>query len=47
MRREGVLRKTFPLGGVLHDTEVWAVLAEDWRPAGSAARDRAGTPARG
>ena len=34
MRREGVLRKTFPLRGALHDTEVWALLAEDWRPAG-------------
>jgi RimJ/RimL family protein N-acetyltransferase len=47
MRREGVLRKTFPLGGAVHDTEVCALLADDWRPTGSAGRDRAGTPARG
>jgi ribosomal-protein-serine acetyltransferase len=32
MRREGVLRSSFRLGGALQDTEVWALLADDWRP---------------
>jgi len=30
MTREGVLREAFPLRGVRHDTEVWAVLASEW-----------------
>ena len=30
MTREGVLRASFPLGGVLHDTVVWALLADEW-----------------
>ena len=31
MTRDGVLRQSFPLGGTRHDTEVWAVLAGEWR----------------
>jgi ribosomal-protein-serine acetyltransferase len=30
MTREGVLRASFPLGGTLHDTVVWALLADEW-----------------
>jgi RimJ/RimL family protein N-acetyltransferase len=30
MTREGVLREAFPLNGVRHDVEVWAVLASEW-----------------
>jgi RimJ/RimL family protein N-acetyltransferase len=30
MTREGVLRESFPLGGVRHDAEVWSVLAREW-----------------
>lgn len=30
MTREGVLRSSFVLGGERHDTEVWAVLADEW-----------------
>jgi RimJ/RimL family protein N-acetyltransferase len=30
MTSEGVLREAFPLGGVRHDVEVWAVLASEW-----------------
>ncbi|MDN3357431.1 GNAT family protein [Actinomadura sp. DC4] len=30
MTREGVLRASFPLRGGLHDTEVWALLADEW-----------------
>jgi ribosomal-protein-serine acetyltransferase len=30
MTREGVLRGSFPHGGARHDTEVWALLAEEW-----------------
>lgn len=36
MTREGVLREAFPLHGVWHDVELWAVLAPEWpsrRPA--------------
>jgi len=33
MTFEGVLRSSFPLGGARHDTEVWSVLADEWRPA--------------
>jgi RimJ/RimL family protein N-acetyltransferase len=46
MQREGVLRKTFPLGGTVHDTEVWALLADDWQPTGSAGGHRTGAAAR-
>ena len=34
MTREGVLREAFPLRGVRHDVEVWAVLASEWPAAG-------------
>jgi ribosomal-protein-serine acetyltransferase len=30
MTREGVLRSSFVLNGVRHDTEVWSVLADEW-----------------
>jgi ribosomal-protein-serine acetyltransferase len=30
MTREGVLRASFRLGGARHDTEVWALLADEW-----------------
>ncbi|MGP4045207.1 GNAT family N-acetyltransferase [Streptomyces sp. 2A115] len=33
MTREGVLRERYPYRGVRQDTEVWAVLAEEWRAA--------------
>ncbi|WP_017599924.1 GNAT family N-acetyltransferase [Nocardiopsis lucentensis] len=36
MRREGTLRQAFAVGGVRHDSEVWAVLRDEWlggRPA--------------
>ncbi|PZH17370.1 RimJ/RimL family protein N-acetyltransferase [Streptomyces sp. NTH33] len=33
MTREGVLRESFPYRGVRQDTEVWAVLAPEWREA--------------
>ncbi|RJL24173.1 GNAT family N-acetyltransferase [Bailinhaonella thermotolerans] len=29
MTREGVLRRSYPLNGVLHDTEIWALLSTD------------------
>ncbi|MET8829645.1 GNAT family protein [Streptomyces sp. NPDC004610] len=31
--REGVLRESFPWKGVRQDTEIWAVLADEWRTA--------------
>ncbi|MDH6138320.1 MULTISPECIES: GNAT family N-acetyltransferase [Kitasatospora] len=31
MTLEGVQRSSFPHGGVRHDMEAWAVLAEEWR----------------
>ncbi|MGR8008089.1 GNAT family N-acetyltransferase [Streptomyces hypolithicus] len=31
MRRDGVLRERYPYRGVRHDTEVWSVLAREWR----------------
>jgi ribosomal-protein-serine acetyltransferase len=31
MRREGVLRSSFVLGRERRDTEIWAVLADEWR----------------
>jgi RimJ/RimL family protein N-acetyltransferase len=34
MTREGVLREAFPLNGVWHDVELWAVLASEWPTAG-------------
>lgn len=30
MTREGILREAFPLHGMRHDIEVWAVLASEW-----------------
>ncbi|MFF9690576.1 GNAT family N-acetyltransferase [Streptomyces sp. NPDC014623] len=30
MTREGVLRSVFPMDGVRHDLEVWALLADEW-----------------
>jgi ribosomal-protein-serine acetyltransferase len=30
MKRDGVLRSSFVLGGVRQDTEVWALLADEW-----------------
>ncbi|MGW5123928.1 GNAT family N-acetyltransferase [Streptomyces sp. NPDC004069] len=33
LTREGVLRESFPHRGVRQDTEVWAVLAPEWREA--------------
>ncbi|MET9345217.1 GNAT family N-acetyltransferase [Streptomyces termitum] len=37
MTREGVLRENYPHRGVRTDTEVWAVLAPEWRAAREAA----------
>lgn len=31
MTRDGVLRENYPYRGVRHDTEVWSVLAPQWR----------------
>ncbi|MFE1753115.1 GNAT family N-acetyltransferase [Streptomyces anandii] len=31
MSREGVLRESYPYRGVRQDTEIWAVLAPEWR----------------
>ncbi|MFF2655544.1 GNAT family N-acetyltransferase [Streptomyces sp. NPDC058045] len=31
MRREGVLRESYPYRGVRHDMEVWSLLAPEWR----------------
>ncbi|MFC9427940.1 GNAT family N-acetyltransferase [Streptomyces sp. NPDC056987] len=31
MTRDGVLRRNYPYRGVRHDTEVWSVLAPEWR----------------
>ncbi|MFE9537803.1 GNAT family N-acetyltransferase [Streptomyces sp. NPDC006691] len=33
MTRDGVLRENYLYRGVRHDSEVWAVLADDWRAA--------------
>ncbi|MEV7287613.1 GNAT family protein [Streptomyces sp. NPDC093252] len=33
LTREGVLRASFPWQGVRQDTEIWAVLADEWRAA--------------
>ncbi len=30
MRRDGVLRESYPYRGVRHDIEVWSVLAPEW-----------------
>lgn len=32
MQLDGVLRQEHPYRGVRHDTEVWSLLAEDWKP---------------
>ncbi|WP_151484625.1 GNAT family N-acetyltransferase [Streptomyces albicerus] len=39
MRREGVLRESYPYRGVRQDREVWAVLADEWRAARARVRD--------
>lgn len=31
MRLEGVLRQSWPVAGVYHDKQVWAILAPEWR----------------
>ncbi|MGW6458517.1 GNAT family N-acetyltransferase [Streptomyces sp. NPDC055078] len=31
MRRDGVLRESYPYRGERHDTEVWSLLAPEWR----------------
>jgi RimJ/RimL family protein N-acetyltransferase len=31
MELEGVLRESWPHGGTRHDTQIWAVLAPEWR----------------
>jgi hypothetical protein len=36
MSRDGVLRESYPYRGVRHDSEVWSVLAPEWRAAHSA-----------
>ncbi|MFJ8311155.1 MULTISPECIES: GNAT family N-acetyltransferase [unclassified Streptomyces] len=33
MVRDGVLRESYPYRGVRHDSEIWSVLADDWRTA--------------
>ncbi|WP_328719261.1 GNAT family N-acetyltransferase [Streptomyces sp. NBC_00247] len=33
MTRDGVLRESYPYHGVRHDTEIWSVLAPEWRAA--------------
>jgi ribosomal-protein-serine acetyltransferase len=38
MRREGVLRESYPYRGVRYDTEVWSVLAPEWRERSEAGR---------
>ncbi|MCX4819551.1 GNAT family N-acetyltransferase [Streptomyces sp. NBC_01142] len=38
MRRDGVLRESYPYGGVRHDMEVWSVLAPEWRERSQAGR---------
>ncbi|MCJ1679805.1 GNAT family N-acetyltransferase [Streptomyces sp. APSN-46.1] len=34
MTREGVLRQSYVHRGIRRDTEIWAVLADEWPPAG-------------
>ena len=41
MTRDGVLRESYPHRGVRHDTEVWSVLAPEWRAARARGRSRA------
>lgn len=31
MTRDGVLRQNYPYRGVRHDSEIWSVLAPEWR----------------
>ena len=38
MTRDGVLRESYLYRGVRHDSEIWAVLADEWRGRGRAAR---------
>lgn len=38
MTREGVLRASYPYGGVRHDMEVWSVLAPEWPERSEAGR---------
>jgi ribosomal-protein-serine acetyltransferase len=37
MRRDGVLRKAYPMNGTRHDVEIWSLLASEWAPGGPAA----------
>jgi ribosomal-protein-serine acetyltransferase len=37
MTLEGVLRSSSDIGGTRHDMEVWSVLADEWRAAGTTA----------
>ncbi|MFI1413828.1 GNAT family N-acetyltransferase [Streptomyces sp. NPDC020707] len=46
MSREGVLRENWPHRGVRQDTEVWSVLAGEWRAARRAAAGQGDLPAR-
>ncbi|MFE2559381.1 GNAT family N-acetyltransferase [Streptomyces sp. NPDC059352] len=41
MTREGVLRENYPHRGTRSDTELWAVLAPEWRAARAAAKAQA------
>ncbi|MEV6393200.1 GNAT family protein [Streptomyces sp. NPDC051907] len=36
MTRDGVLRESYPYRGKRHDSEIWSVLASEWRAARSA-----------
>ncbi|PKV88049.1 GNAT family N-acetyltransferase [Streptomyces sp. TLI_146] len=40
MSRDGVLRSNYPYRGVRQDTEVWSVLAAEWRDARRAREER-------
>jgi RimJ/RimL family protein N-acetyltransferase len=31
MTRDGVLRESYPYRGTRHDSEIWSVLAPEWR----------------
>jgi ribosomal-protein-serine acetyltransferase len=31
MTRDGVLRENYPYRGIRHDTEIWSILAPEWR----------------
>jgi ribosomal-protein-serine acetyltransferase len=42
MTLDGTLRASYPWHGVRHDSEIWAILAPDYRPAAPAAAQEAG-----